>query len=209
MHRVKSSQPCCVKQRRKNVVNRVSLLLHSEICFLPSRISRNTPVLSLDSMRSNTITVENYYWNLVEGEMWEMRWDTHFGGVGERRLEDRPVDQVARVRRVTRVTGGRLGVERVAGRDLVMMKETASQLDVLLLAMVSDRGHGHVLVEHRRAHGAFATTKGSRPVNTANVTPATYATHASTHSARFVTFLVLFVLHLTHETNGNGVKLIV
>lgn len=38
MHRVKSSQPCCVKQRRKNVVNRVSLLLHSEICFLPSRI---------------------------------------------------------------------------------------------------------------------------------------------------------------------------
>lgn len=110
------------------------------------------------------------------------------------------------MRRVTRVTGGRLGVERVAGRDLVMMKETASQLDVLLLAMVSDRGHGHVLVEHRRAHGAFATTKGSRPVNTANVTPATYA---STHSARFVTFLVLFVLHLTHETNGNGVKLIV
>ena len=90
-----------------------------------------------------------------------------------------------------------------------MMKETASQLDVLLLAMVRDRGHGHVLVEHRRAHGAFATTKGSRPVNTANVTPATYATHASTHSARFVTFLVLFVLHLTHETNGNGVKLIV
>lgn len=109
------------------------------------------------------------------------------------------------MRGMCRVAGGRLGVERVARRDLVMMKETASQLDVLLLAMVRDRGHGHVLVEHRRAHGAFATTKGSRPVNTANVTPATYATHASTHSARFVTFLVLFVLHLTHETNGNGV----
>lgn len=113
------------------------------------------------------------------------------------------------MRGMCRVAGGRLGVERVARRDLVMMKETASQLDVLLLAMVRHRGHGHVLVEHRRAHGAFATTKGSRPVNTANVTPATYATHASTHSARFVTFLVLFVLHLTHETNGNGVKLIV
>lgn len=76
MHRVKSSQPCCVKQRRKNVVNRVSLLLHSEICFLPSRISRNTPVLSLDSMRSNAITVENYYWKLVEWRREKCgRWD--------------------------------------------------------------------------------------------------------------------------------------
>lgn len=111
------------------------------------------------------------------------------------------------MRRVTRVAGGRLRVERVAGRDLVMMKETAGQLDVLLLAMVGDRGYGHVFVEHRRAHGALATAEGPRPVHTANVTPAAYATHASTHSARFVTFLVLFVLHLTHETNGKRDKI--
>lgn len=111
------------------------------------------------------------------------------------------------MRGMARVAGGRLRVERVAGRDLVMMKETAGQLDVLLLAMVGDRGYGHVFVEHRRAHGALATAKGPRPVHTANVPPAAYATHASTHSARFVTFLVLFVLHLTHETNGKRGKI--
>lgn len=111
------------------------------------------------------------------------------------------------MRGMARVAGGRLRVERVAGRDLVMMKETAGQLDVLLLAMVGDRGYGHVFVEHRRAHGALATAKGPRSVHTANVPPAAYATHASTHSARFVTFLVLFVLHLTHETNGKRGKI--
>lgn len=111
------------------------------------------------------------------------------------------------MRGMARVAGGRLRIERVAGRDLVMMKETAGQLDVLLLAMVGDRGYGHVFVEHRRAHGALAAAKGPRPVHTANVPPAAYATHASTHSARFVTFLVLFVLHLTHETNGKRGKI--
>ena len=62
-----------------------------------------------------------------------------------------------------------------------------------------------MFVKHRRAHGAFATTKGSRPVNTANVTAATYATHAATHSARLVALLVLFVLHLWE--GGHEVKI--
>lgn len=77
---------------------------------------------------------------------------------------------------------------------------------MLLLAVVSDCGYSHVFVKHRRTHGAFVTTKGSRPVNTANITAATYATHASAHSTCFVTFLVLFVLHLWKERRRNKIN---
>lgn len=50
--------------------------------------------------------------------------DTHFGGVGKRRLQDRPVNEVTRMSRVTRVTGGRLRVKRVARRNFVMVEKT-------------------------------------------------------------------------------------
>lgn len=123
--------------------------------------------------------------------------NTHFGRIGECRLQDCPVDEVARVRGVARVTWCGRRTKRIAWRDFVMMKKIAAQLGMLLLllAVMSCCCRGHVLVQHRRTHGALGATQGTRTIYTTDITA---AAHTAT---RFVALLMLFVFHLWATKN--------